>query len=129
MADKTKTPKPVPGFPMPGQVASHLPDILLTVAKMQASLYDAWMRQNIEMADFLKARFERDRSLAAKIAEIEDPAEAMEVWSKFWQQTVEDYANEPHRIANLMASAAAEVVKEARDEAAALADKTRATPV
>lgn len=111
------------------QAASHVPEMMLALSRMQHTLFDAWLRQNIEAVDFLKARLERDRKMASEIARVEDPAEAMAAWSKFWQTALADYADEPRRLAEVMTNAASDAVAHARHDAETLMHGTKATAV
>jgi hypothetical protein len=111
------------------QMAVRAPETVLALAHLQGTVFDAWMRQNIEAMDFLKARFERDRQLAVEIAGIKDASEAVALWTTFWQRAVEDYADEPRRVASLMASAARDALSNARHEAEGIMKTASATAV
>jgi hypothetical protein len=106
-----------------------MPEMMLALTRIQGTMFDAWMRQSIEMMDFLKARFERDRKLAAEIAKVGDPSEAVALWTRFWQKAAEDYADEPRRLASVMTEAAGEAFSQARKDAETLVERTKATAV
>ena len=128
---KPNTPPNMPPNALAGmeQLASHMPEMMLALTRMQSTAFDAVMRQNIEMLDFLKARFERDRRLAGEIAKAEDATEAMALWQSFWQKAVEDYGGERGRLATKMQKAAGDAVEQARTDAEQLVHRATATAV
>jgi hypothetical protein len=96
---------------------------------MQGAILDAVLRQNIEVLDFLKARFERDRDLAQRITGTTDPAEAFRLWSGFRQKAAAGYAGEPARLSDLMQKSLAHAIAAARHDAEDIMHVTKATAV
>ena len=86
----------------------------------QFHLAEAMLKQNIEMLDFLKTRVERDRLMLAKLAAMQDPAQAMELWTGFWQAMLSDYAGETNKLAASVAGIAEQAVRTATEEGEAL---------
>jgi len=82
----------------------------------QVQLAEAMLKQNIETLDFLKTRFERDRLMLAKLAETQDPAQAMELWAGFWQAMLSDYAGETNKLAASITEIAEQAVRTATEE-------------
>lgn len=91
------------------------PEAMGAVMRMQANLFDAWMKTNIEMLDFLKHRFEEDRKLAARIGDAGDPAAAMNMYADFWRTAMSDYAGEADKLAKMNADAAEQAGRMAED--------------
>lgn len=120
---------PASEIPTALQYAAHVPDVMLTMARIQGRVLDAMLQQNIQMLDFLKGRFENDRKLAEALAAAEGAEAALAIWGDFWRQAVEDYATEPQRLSRVAASAADEAIRLARQEAAAVMNSTKATAV
>lgn len=109
------------------QMATDVPEMMLYLTRMQGTLFDAVLRQNIEALDFLKRRFEHDRDLLSTLAKVDDPAKATTLWSDFWQNAIESYADEPRRLAEMMTKAAGDAVTKARDDANRLMQTTKTT--
>lgn len=86
----------------------------------QVQLAEAMLKQNIETLDFLKTRFERDRLMLAKLAQTQDPAQAMELWTGFWQAMLSDYAGETNKLAASVTEIAEQAVRTATEEGEAL---------
>ena len=78
-----------------------------SLMRMQANLFDAWMKCNIEVLDFLKNRFEEDRKLAAHMGESADPAAALNVYAEFWRKAMSDYAGEADKLTKMNTEIAA----------------------
>ncbi|MCB2110501.1 MAG: phasin family protein [Defluviimonas sp.] len=76
----------------------------------QAKAMDAVLRQNIELLDFLKTRYEKDRALLAQFADADTPGEMMTLWSSFWSRAMTDYANEAGKLGALGAATAEQVL-------------------
>ena len=115
MATKKATPKmEVPQF---GEVPQQITEMMTTMTRMQGHMFDTIMRQNIEVLDFLKARFERDRSLMTELTKTEDPGKASKLWSDFMQQAMSDYSEETGKLTGMMAELTADAVKRLNDEA------------
>ena len=86
----------------------------------QARMAEALLKQNIETLDFLKTRFERDRAMLADLAQIDDPAKAMDLWSSFWQRMMSDYSTETTKLAASVTEIAEQAVRTATEEGEAL---------
>lgn len=86
----------------------------------QLQLAEAMLKQNIETLDFLKTRFERDRQMMAKLAEMQDPGQAMQLWAGFWQAMLSDYAGETNKLAASVTEIAEQAVRTATEEGEAL---------
>ncbi|WP_343079429.1 phasin family protein [Ostreiculturibacter nitratireducens] len=112
---ETKQPKgAMPSFDdMPKQVT----EMMSTMAKMQGHMFDALMRQNIEMLDFMKERFERDRKLMSQLASTEDPTEASKLWAEFWQKAAKDYSEETSKMTGMLAEVTSDTVRRMNEEA------------
>ncbi|AOZ69622.1 hypothetical protein LPB142_10090 [Rhodobacter xanthinilyticus] len=101
------------GLPMPGlDMAMFL--------RPQVRMAEALLKQNVEVLDFLKVRFERDRALMGELAKAADPQEAMAIWSGFWQGALGDYASETNKLAAAVTEIAEQAVRTATEEGAAL---------
>lgn len=111
------------------QIPAHVPEMMLALSRMQGTIFDAVMRQNIEVLDFLKARFERDRELAQHITHAADPADAVRLWAEFWQKAASDYAGEPARLSELMQKSVTHAVAAARHDTEDIMHVTKATAV
>lgn len=114
------------GMPPFDEMPKQVTDMMATMAKMQGQVFDAAMRQNIEMLDFLKDRFERDRKLMAELAAIEDPAEASRLWTEFWQKAAKDYSAETGKMTGMFAELTSDTVRRMNEEAmAAMSGKSK----
>jgi hypothetical protein len=111
------------------QVPAHMPEMMLALTRMQAGMFEAALRQQIEALDFLKARLERDRRFVEGLTAVKDAQAAMVVWTEFWRHATEDYAAEAGRQGVILREAVAEGLDEVAGEATHLLDKTRATAV
>ena len=100
-----------------GRLSRHLPEMLLALTRMQTTMFDAALRQNIEWLDFLKARFERDRQLVSRIGQAAEPQEAAQLWAEFWRRAAEDYADEPRRLSQAAQAAVTNALSQARADA------------
>ena len=67
--------------------------------KPQARMAESLLKHNIEMLEFLKARFERDREMLDELADAGSAAEAMAMWQGFWQKMLTDYSVETNMLA------------------------------
>lgn len=123
----SKTPKPASASP--AAAAVHLPEMLLTLTRMQGIVFDAVMRQNIAVLDFLKLRFERDRDIARRLAAAREPQEAIRLWSDFWTRAAQDYATEPTQLSEAMQQSVAGAVARARHDAEEMLHVARSTAV
>lgn len=85
---------------------------------------DALIARNIEMLDFLKARFERDREMIGKLADERDPMKAMSLWGEFWQCTMTDYSTQMTKLATSASGLAEQAVRAATEESEAIAKAT-----
>lgn len=115
MATKKATSKAA--TPQFGEVPQQVTDMMATMTRMQGHMFDTVMRQNIEVLDFLKARFERDRALMGELAGAEDPGTASKLWSDFMQQAMSDYSEETGKLTGMMAELTADAVRRMNDEA------------
>ncbi|MFD2175300.1 hypothetical protein [Rhodobacter lacus] len=86
----------------------------------QARMAEAMLGQNIEMLDFLKARFERDKLMLADLAKVDDPAEAMRIWQDFWGRLFTDYSVETTKLAAHAGEIAETALRSATEEGAAM---------
>jgi hypothetical protein len=123
---KTAAPEPMAAFE---QAAAHAPEAMLALTRFQTTMFDAVLRQNIEMLDFLKERFQRDRQLVHELAQTSDPSDIARVWSEFWKKAVEEYSDEPRRLGDAMARATTDALARARSDAEHLVGATKATAV
>ena len=116
MASKDKTGK-TGMSPQIDEVAQQMTGFMTTVVKMQGHMFDALMKQNIEMLDFVRTRFERDRALVAKIAATEDPVESQRLLGEFWQKAVSDYTDESGKMTGMVAELTSDAARQMRDDA------------
>ncbi len=100
---------------------SHVTDMAAAIMQAQIKMMDSVLRQNIEALDFVKQRFEKDRAVMARLAEVKDPAEAMKVMESFWNRSMKDYADEAGKMGALTAATAEQIVEGLTEEAQALA--------
>lgn len=100
---------------------AHLGDMTAAILRAQAHMMDSILKQNIEVLDFLKARFEKDREIFNQLAASSDPAQAMELVHSFWTRSVKDYTDEAGKLGALAAVTAEQLVEGIAEEATALA--------
>jgi hypothetical protein len=84
MADKTSSPGLFTADP------AHLGDMTAAMLRAQARMMDSILKQNIEVLDFLRTRFEKDRAIFNDLAANHDPARAMELLQAFWNRSLSD---------------------------------------
>lgn len=101
------------------------PHALAVVIKPQAQMMEALLKQQIEVLDFLRARYERDRALVSKLATATESNEVMSLWSDFWQRTLADYTTETTKLATSVTEIAQQAVRSATDEATAVAENLK----
>lgn len=99
---------------------AHLGDMMSAMLRAQARMMDSVLKQNIETLDFLKQRFEKDRTMMQSLAESADPGQVMQVMQDFWSRSVKDYTDEAGKIGALAAATAEEIVEGVTEEARAL---------
>ncbi|MBN2741250.1 MAG: phasin family protein [Rhodobacteraceae bacterium] len=118
------TPKSPPGMKMAG--CMPVPDAgnVSQLMTPQLHMAEKLIAQNIEMLDFLKARFERDREMLGKLAEQSDPMKAMNLWGEFWQRTMTDYSTQIAKLATTASGLAEQAVRTATEESEAIAQAT-----
>ncbi|TMV93585.1 hypothetical protein FGG78_04475 [Thioclava sp. BHET1] len=87
----------------------------------QLQMAEALIARNIETLDFLRARFERDQEMLARLSEERDPMQAMNLWSAFWQRTMSDYSSEMAKLATSASALAETAVRTATQEGEAMA--------
>ncbi len=100
---------------------AHLGDMTTAILRAQARMMDSILKQNIEVLDFLRTRFEKDRAIFNDFAANDDPARAMELLQAFWNRSLSDYADEAGKLGALTAAAAEQLVEGIAEEATALA--------
>lgn len=123
---KSKTPT----MPSMDDFGPQMTQMMAAMTRMQSHVFDAFMRQNIEMLDFLRARFERDRKLVADISAVEDPQEAARLWQDFWREAMADYSGESTKLAGIMSGVAQDAVRKVSEEATEIVSQAaKATPV
>ncbi|PWE50524.1 hypothetical protein DEM26_06285 [Thioclava sp. NG1] len=117
MAEK----KSPPGVNMAG--CMPVPDMgsVSSVMAPQLKMMESMIAQNIELLEFLKARFERDQEMVNQLSETADPMRAMTLWGEFWQRTASDYTAEMTKLATSMTGIAERAVRSATEEGEALA--------
>ncbi|SOC14217.1 phasin protein [Rhodobacter sp. JA431] len=86
----------------------------------QARMAEAMIGQNIEMLDFIKTRFERDKAMLGELAEASDPIEAAKLWQDFWSRLFTDYSVETTKLASHAGEIAETALRSATEEGAAL---------
>ncbi|WP_417809258.1 phasin family protein [Thioclava sp.] len=114
------TPKSPTSKKMAGSM--QMPDAASVSQMMAPHLHMAekLIAQNIEMLDFLKARFERDRQMLGKLTEQRDPMKAMNLWGEFWQCTMTDYSTQMTKLATSASGLAEQAVRAATEESEAI---------
>lgn len=88
--------------------------------KPQARMAESMLKHNIEILEFLKARFERDREMLDELADAGSPAEAMAMWQGFWQKMLTDYSVETNKLAASATEIAEQAIRTATEEGAAM---------
>ena len=111
-----KTPMDAMAALMPG--ASNV--AVSALIRPQAKMMEALLKQNIEVLAFLRARYERDLGLVARMADATESGEVMSLWSEFWQRTLADYGTETNKLAASVSEIAQQAVRSATEEAAAV---------
>jgi hypothetical protein len=89
-------------------------------------MVEKMIAQNIEVLDFLKARFERDQDMVRVLSLEADPIKAMGLWGEFWQRTMSDYGAEMAKLATSASGLAEQAVRSAAEEGEAIAKATSA---
>lgn len=124
------TKKAIPQMPqMPG-LGSFVPQAFDSWGMFfapQARMAEAMIKQNIEMLDFLKARFERDRAMLEDLANAKDQTEAATLWQDFWQRMLTDYSVETNKLAATATEIAETALRSATEEGEALMAAGKAT--
>lgn len=119
-AQKPPTPFPNPfdafSSLMPGASAAAMAALI----RPQAQMMEALLRQNIELLDFLRTRFERDRVMVAHLASATEAGDVMSLWAEFMQRSLADYGSETHKLAASVTDIAQQAVRSASDETAAI---------
>ena len=105
--------------------AMEMGDNATAAVRAQARMMDAILKQNIEVLDFLKQRYEKDRALFTSLAKAEKPNDVMELWSGFWSNAMSDYSNEAGKLGALAAATAEQVMEGISEEASALTGKKK----
>lgn len=100
---------------------AHLGDMTTAILRAQARMMDSILRQNIEVLDFLRTRFEKDRAIFNDLAANTDPARAIELLQSFWNRSLSDYADEAGKLGALTAATAEQIAEGIAEEATALA--------
>ena len=62
----------------------------IAVMRAQAKMMDALLRQNIELLEFLKSRYEKDRTLLSALKHAENPNDMKTLWSGFGSRAQTD---------------------------------------
>ena len=107
--------------PQPWSATATLPrDALAALLRPQARMAEVVLAQNLQVLDFYRTRFEKDRALMAEMAQESDPHALLFAWTGFWQGMVVDYAAEMGKLASSMAAVADQAVRSATDEGKAL---------
>jgi hypothetical protein len=108
------------GATIPGAQPSAM-DMWSMFYAPQARMAEAVLAQNIEMLDFLKARFERDRAMLADLAKATDPTEVGKMWQDFFARMFTDYSTETTQLAAHAGELAETARRSATEEGAAMA--------
>lgn len=115
---KTKTPfSAMAGSADP----SMLNDTFTSMMRAQATMMDSLLKQNIEVLDFLKGRYEKDRAMLSALTKVENPNDALSIWSGFWSNTMSDYTNEAGKLSAYAAAATEQMIEGVTEEAKAMA--------
>lgn len=113
-----RAPKPADAV---SDAQTRMTGVMAAMMQAQGKMFDTMLRQNIEMLDFMKMRFERDRALLSAFAEVRKPDEAPPLWSDFWQGLMADYANEATKLTAMMATTREEMIEGLTKEGQAMA--------
>jgi hypothetical protein len=100
---------------------AHLGDMTTAILRAQARMMDSILKQNIEVLDFLRTRFEKDRAIFNDLADNTDPARAIELMHSFWNRSLSDYTAAAGKLGALAAATAEELAGGIAEEATALA--------
>ncbi|MBZ4022980.1 hypothetical protein CKO11_10970 [Rhodobacter sp. TJ_12] len=114
-----------------GKIGKPEPSVLdawSMVFAPQARMAEAMLGQNIEMLDFLKARFERDKAMLGELARAKDPMEAAKLWQDFWSRMFTDYSVETTKLAAHAGEIAETALRSATEESAALMTMATKSP-
>lgn len=114
------TTKAMPQMPGLGSFVPQAFESWTTLFAPQARMAEAMLKQNIEMLDFLKARFERDRAMLEDLANAKDQAQAATLWEDFWQRMLTDYSVETNKLAATATEIAETALRSATEESEAL---------
>ncbi len=123
---KTETPSTPFAALAQGMDPAKLGGGMTAMMRTQAKMMDAVLKQNIEMLDFLKARYENDRAFFATLAGAGNPNEALAAWNGFWSKALKDYSNEAGKLGSLAAATTEQMLEGIRDEATILAGSEKA---
>ncbi len=113
MADEK--PPAAPRMPPFDEMPAQVGEAMSQMAKRQGHVFDAMLKQNIEMLDFLRARFERDRAMVAELSSAEDPATASRLWADFWQKAAHDYSEETGKMTGMLAELTSDAVRSLKE--------------
>jgi hypothetical protein len=106
--------------PEPSASAMRLGDMSAALFRAQSKMMDTMLRQNIEVLEFLKLRYEKDREMLAQIAGLDDPSAAKTVLTSFWSEALADYTQEAGKLGALAAATTEQLAQGVMEEAKAL---------
>ncbi len=116
-ASRTAFPNSIKAPVDPAQIG----DMLTSMLRSQAKVMDSVLQQNIEVLDFFRRRYEKDRKALSSLMTAEDPSVAMNVWSEFWSGAMSDYSEEASKLSALAASTSDQIVEGVAEETRAMA--------
>jgi hypothetical protein len=101
----------------PVPVLTSGPKLFYAGAQLQAYLFKAAMRYQIEALAFLKHRCEQDVRLIDDLVDDGEFNDAFDVFSSFFQKATAEYAAEAGKVASINSKLASETAKRVRKEA------------
>jgi hypothetical protein len=115
---KTGLELPLTPFPMPTlPFIANGQKLVLSTVRLQAQVFKASMRYQIEALGFLKHRFEQDVKFVDDLAESNEFNDAFDVFATFMQNAATEYATEASKVISIGSKLASETAKRVRKEA------------
>ncbi len=106
-----------PGAEAMNSLTRMMPQFLTAAARMQGEMFDACMKCNIELLDFLRSRYEEDRKLALNVTGNGDVSQTFDTFLEFWRKGMLQYFGEAGKLANMNAELATGAARRIAGEA------------
>lgn len=110
----------MPGAEAMKSLTAMMPQFVTAAARMQGEMFNAYMKCNIELLDFLRSRCEEDRKLALNVTKNGDASQAFDTLLDFWRKGMLQYFGEAGKLASMNSELAAEAAKRMTEEAQGL---------